>query len=167
MASQVTINVKLHDEDADSTRTTFTLTGAEKPVSGFGIEDEKRAVKVHGETRIDNGVYDVIFNFSPKFSPKFYRDDRGELIYYADRKSPEQIARYHTQHESMEIINVKNFSKIRIHWGTTDDDTEGCYIEGHAPGAKSGFRVTGKVCRNVSSSMAFREVEQPTHQNSL
>lgn len=101
-----------------------------KDVSGVGVEDEKREVKVKGETRIDNGTYQLGLRVSPKFSKEYYRDDDGNLIAAKDRITVEQMRKYHTQHEMIWVLNVPNFDFILWHWGNTDDHTDGCYCVG-------------------------------------
>jgi hypothetical protein len=69
----------------------------------FVLEDMVRApgVKVPGETAIPSGRYRVIVDWSNRF-----------------RKY------------SFHILDVPNFSGIRIHSGNTDQDTEGCLLAG-------------------------------------
>lgn len=58
-------------------------------------------IKVYGETAIPYGIYEIIITFSPKFG----------------RELPL-------------LLNVPNFEGIRIHNGTTKDDTWGCLLVG-------------------------------------
>ncbi len=67
----------------------------------FTLEDEMREVKIPGETRIPDGIYEVKYTFSPKFGKNM-----------------------------LEIMNVPNFTGIRIHTGNTDKDTAGCILLG-------------------------------------
>lgn len=82
----------------------------------FSIEDEKRAVKVKGETRIPAGTYKVGLRHSPKFSPKF-------------------------GHEMLWVKDVPGFEYILIHTGNTEKDTEGCLIVGDTLGSLNGKRA--------------------------
>jgi hypothetical protein len=59
--------------------------------------EQSREIKVHGETCIPYGTYQVRMTYSPKFS----------------RMMPE-------------VMNVTNFSGIRFHSVRDDRDTEGC-----------------------------------------
>ncbi len=73
------------------------------------IEDEERAQKVMHETAIPKGTYRVILNFSNRF-----------------------------QQRMPLLLNVPNFSGIRIHSGNTDDDSSGCVILGRTRGRLKG-----------------------------
>jgi hypothetical protein len=102
----------------------------DQTIKGVGVEDEYRAVKKKGETRIWNGTYEMGLRYSPHFSSKFFRDDEGNLIEAKDRITVSQIAKYHTEHEMIWVMNVKDFEYILWHPGNTDDDTDGCYCVG-------------------------------------
>jgi hypothetical protein len=73
------------------------------------IEDEERAQKVMHETAIPKGTYKIILNFSNRF-----------------------------QQRMPLLLNVPNFSGIRIHTGNTDDDSSGCIILGRTRGRLKG-----------------------------
>lgn len=119
----------------DWTLSTFQFDGKEK---GVGVEDEKRAIKVPGETRIDNGKYYFDLRISPKFSNEYYRDDQGNLILAKDRITPELKARYAFPHETLWVRDPLNFQFILWHWGNDDDNTDGCYIVGSVFGKSRG-----------------------------
>lgn len=111
----------------DCTLSNFYFDGKEK---GKGVEDEKREVKLRGETCIPDGKYTFGLRPSPRFSKEYYRDDEGNLIRAKHRTTEALKAKYHTMHEMVWVLNVPNFQYILWHWGNTDDDTDGCYIVG-------------------------------------
>jgi hypothetical protein len=67
----------------------------------FTLEDPVRETKIHGETAIPYGTYNVIINQSARF-----------------------------KRELPLLLNVKNFAGVRIHPGNTVEDTEGCILVG-------------------------------------
>jgi len=75
----------------------------------LGLEDPLRTSKVHGETGIPAGVYNIGLRYSPKFSPKY-------------------------GHEMLWVQNVPGFEFILIHPGNTKEDTEGCLLVGSTLG---------------------------------
>lgn len=99
-------------------------------VTGVGVEDEKRDVKVKSETRIPAGLYDFDLRISPKFSKEYYRDGNGNVIHASKRNTDELKKQYPYEHELIWVKNVPGFDFILWHWGNTDDDTDGCYIVG-------------------------------------
>lgn len=72
----------------------------------FFLEDKDRhledgGIKVHGETAIPRGFYEIVMDYSPKYK----------------KNMPH-------------ILDVPQFEGIRIHPGNKADDTEGCLIPG-------------------------------------
>lgn len=96
------IIVERFDSGSDDTLGRLYIDGK---LCCFTIEDEKREVKVKGETRIPEGTYKVGKRYSPHFSPK-------------------------TGHDMLWVKDVPGFQYILIHTGNTDDDSEGCLIVG-------------------------------------
>lgn len=91
------------------------------------LEDEFRAVKVPGETRIPAGRYKVILEHSPKFS------------------LPERYG-----HKMLTITGIPNFSGVRIHRGVSEKDTAGCPLVG------MGFRFELDKARLFDSAKAYK-----------
>ncbi len=103
-------------------------------ISGVGVEDEFRTMKVQGETRIPADTYNLGLHYPSHFSEEYYRDDFGNLILSKDRKTDELKSKYHTPHEMIWVMNVVGFAYILWHWGNSDLDSSGCYIVGTAFG---------------------------------
>jgi len=95
--------------DSQSTVGFLTIDGVREC---FTLEDEKRTVKVAGETRIPSGRYEV----------KFRKVDSGLTQRYKKRFS------WFTWH--LELQNVPNFQYVYIHVGNTDKDSDGCILVG-------------------------------------
>jgi hypothetical protein len=69
----------------------------------FGVEDLVRKTKVHGQTAIPPGSYQVANTYSPRF---------GKYLPL--------------------LLNVPGYAGVRIHPGNTAADTEGCLLPGRA-----------------------------------
>lgn len=151
MLRKITINRQPSQRDW----TLSTFTADDGSFKGVGVEDEKRNVKVHGETRIDAGLYELTLTDSPKFSKEYYRDEAGNLILAKDWAiaNSETKLKYKYPHQMITVNGVKNFSRILWHWGNDDLDTEGCYLVGS---------VFGKSKRNrdgvVNSRKKYTEI---------
>lgn len=103
------IEVKRFDSGFHDTLGEFFINGK---FYAFTLEDEKRDVKVKGETCIPVGTYKVVFYNSPSHGPK-----------------------------SLMIDNVPGFKYILIHPGNTEDDTDGCLLVGTMIGKLNGKRA--------------------------
>ena len=77
----------------------------------FTLEDEKRNVKVWGETRIPAGVYKLRLQTAGKMSPRY-------------------ASKFPFHKGMLHLLNVPNFEGVFIHIGNTDDDTAGCILLG-------------------------------------
>lgn len=86
-------------------KTTYGTLYVDHAMECFTLEDEIREIpgepveqwKVHAQTAIPAGVYDIELQDSPKFG-----------------------------HDTMTLLNVPGFKYVRIHSVTDIDDTEGC-----------------------------------------
>jgi hypothetical protein len=78
----------------------------------YTLEDERRALKVKGETRIPAGIYDItlrkVGGFDKRYSKRFPGIHKGMLW----------------------VRDVPNFEYILIHCGNTDEHTAGCLLVG-------------------------------------
>lgn len=106
----------------------------------FGIEDEIRKVKVHGETAIPYGRYPLWYRQSPKFSKHFYWSDSLNILIEAKdwAKLPRNEQTLYRPHDLIWFQNVPDFLYVLLHWGNTDDDTDACYLVGSSLGIIKG-----------------------------
>jgi len=80
----------------------------------YTLEDERRALKVKGETRVPAGTYNIKL-----------RNEGGFHSRYSKKYPGVHIGMLHIQ-------DVPNFEYILIHTGNTDEHTAGCLIVGDA-----------------------------------
>tara|TARA_R100000388_G_C7241412_1_gene161703 strand:+ start:2288 stop:2764 length:477 start_codon:yes stop_codon:yes gene_type:complete len=97
----------------------------------FVLEDEKRAIKVYGETRIPEGTYQIKYRkeggYHNKYTKRFEGIHRGML----------------------EISDVPGFTYILLHCGNSDNDTDGCLLVGNVVSqniTKDGFLGQSTEC---------------------
>jgi hypothetical protein len=130
-------------------RKTFTeqSTMGELSVDGkfecFTLEDKVRAVKIHGETAIPEGIYEVTITFSDKFNKSLPL-----------------------------LMDVPNFEGIRIHSGNTKADTEGCILVGQTKSqdfvgnSRAAFNVLfPKLQAAIKKEKIFIQVVGGTHED--
>ena len=90
--------------------TTIGILRSDK-LSMFTLEDEHRTIKVKGETRIPEGIYEII-----------YRKEGGMLSDYKN---------LYPDHPGMLWLqNVPDFQYVYIHVGNNQLHTDGCILVG-------------------------------------
>lgn len=118
--TQAQVIVNRFPSEKNWTLSEFLINGIK---TGCGVEDEHRDIKVHGETRIPNGLYELDLRHSPRFSRHYFMDAEGII-------SPQKNERFTKEHELIWVKDVPGFEYILWHWGNTDKDSHGCYIVG-------------------------------------
>ena len=98
---------------ADSTSgLLFERTSIGTNFLAYTLEDERRALKIPGETRVPSGIYDIEFRKEGGFHERYSK-------------------KYGGMHKGMlQVMDVPNFEYILIHVGNTDEHTSGCLIIG-------------------------------------
>jgi hypothetical protein len=99
----------------DSTLGRLYLSGDERAFECFTLEDERRRVKVQGETAIPPGTFPVTL-----------RTEGGMHVRYSER-----FAELHRG--MLWLQNVPNFEWVYLHVGNSDEHTEGCILVGQVP----------------------------------
>ena len=78
----------------------------------YTLEDENRALKIKGETRVPAGTYKLELRTEGGFHERYKK-------------------KYSSFHKGMlHVTNVPNFKLILIHTGNTDEHTAGCLLVG-------------------------------------
>ncbi len=98
---------------SDNGHSTLSLAFVDGGFFCHGLEDEYRAQKVAGETRIPNGLYEVKFREVESPLTLKYRDKHPWFTYH------------------LEVQDVPNFSYVYIHIGNTEKHTDACYLVGN------------------------------------
>ena len=107
------LQVLRFSSQADSTHgLLFEHTDLGKIFLCYTLEDEARALKVRGETRVPAGIYKIEIRseggFHEKYTKKYPGIHRGML----------------------HVTDVPGFEYILIHTGNTDEHTAGCLLVG-------------------------------------
>ena len=89
----------------------FEQTDMGKKFLCYTLEDERRALKVPGETRVPAGIYDIELRKVGGFHERYTKK-------YAFHKG------------MLQVKDVPNFEYILIHTGNTDEHTAGCLLVG-------------------------------------
>ena len=111
----MTLEVMRYGFGLESTLGRLYVSGDARRFECFTLEDERRTLKVRGETAIPPGTYEITL-----------RTEGGMHARYAER--------FPEWHRGMVWLReVPNFKYVYIHTGNTDDDTEGCILTGAVP----------------------------------
>ena len=107
------LQVLRFSSQADSTSgLLFEVTEVKKHFLCYTLEDERRVLKVRGETRVPAGTYKIELRkeggFHERYTKKYPGIHRGML----------------------HVTDVPGFEYILIHTGNTDEHTAGCLIVG-------------------------------------
>lgn len=96
------------------------------------LEDRVRpeGEKVYGKTAIPEGTYEMVLSYSPRFK---------KIL--------------------PEILNVPNFTGIRIHCGNSSADSSGCILVGTWDGEKKDWISDSKVVFNKLMSLLQEAVD--------
>ena len=141
------LEVLRFSSQADSTSgLLFENTSVGKKFLCYTLEDERRALKVKGETRVPAGTYKIKLRkeggFHARYTKKYGGFHRGML----------------------HVTDVPNFEYILIHTGNTDEHTAGCLLVGDSQEnniiIKDGFiGKSGNSYKRIYPSIA-RAIEQ-------
>ena len=92
----------------------------------YTLEDKVRDKKIYGETAIPYGTYDVIVTMSARFKKMLPL-----------------------------LLNVPNFTGVRIHSGNTKENTEGCILVGMDNGNDGFLGDSRTAMRRLMSEIDF------------
>ena len=117
----------------------FEATPIGKNFLAYTLEDERRALKIPGETRVPSGIYDIEFRkeggFHERYSKKYKSIHKGML----------------------QVMDVPNFEFILIHTGNTDEHTAGCLLLGDSQ-ENNNIIKDGFIGKSVN---AYKRVYKP------
>ena len=114
----------------------FDITDGERKFLCYTIEDEFRADKIRGETRIPEGKYKLTLRTEGGYHQRY-------------------TSKYGDWHRGMIYVNdVPNFEWILWHTGNTDESTAGCLILG----SSQNENITKKDGFVGASVVAYKKV---------
>tara|TARA_R110000764_G_scaffold66430_1_gene138525 strand:+ start:158 stop:631 length:474 start_codon:yes stop_codon:yes gene_type:complete len=90
----------------------FEITDIGRRFLCYTLEDERRAFKVRGETRVPAGTYEIGLRTEGGFHSRYDKKYPGVHI------------------GMLQVLDVPNFEYILIHTGNTDEHTAGCLLVG-------------------------------------
>jgi hypothetical protein len=126
---------------ADNGDTTLGILYVDGIFQCFTVEDEERATKVKGETRVPDGVYKVALRkeggFHNKYTKKYGAMHKGMLCIFNQPG-------WKIEKDGM------SFQYILIHTGNTDEHTMGCLLLNDA--------VSGSTFTGSSSVNAYKKL---------
>jgi hypothetical protein len=132
------ITVKRFADNGDTTLGILYINGI---FECFTVEDEERAVKKKGETRVPNGKYNINLReeggYHSKYKVKYGEIHKGMLC-------------IHNAPNWKIIKDGMEFQYILIHTGNTDEHTMGCLLVNDS--------VSGKTFTGGSSVDAYRDL---------
>ena len=146
---------------ADNGDTTMGILYIDGVFQCFTIEDEERAIKVKGETRVPNGKYNLGLRnsggYNNRYRGKYPSIHKGMLCVY---------------NEENWIIKTDDmsFQYILIHTGNTDEHTAGCLLLNDGVSKKfrgsssvdAYKRIYPKIAAAVQASMEDENAEPVT-----
>lgn len=114
------VQVNRFYSDGEATNGSFAIIYPREDFAAcFCLEDERRTVKVMGETRIPAGIYRLGLNTNE--APEGERETNHQRY----------SRRFGSWHKGMiELQDVPNFTNAQFHIGNDDDDTDGCILPG-------------------------------------
>jgi len=111
-------------------------------LQAFTLEDERRDIKVGGETRIPAGFYELgLMEAETPLTLKY----RAKYPWF----------KFH-----IEITKVPNFKGVYIHIGNTDLDTDGCVLLGDS--VDNNTTTEGEI---KSSTIAFKRFYEAVYEH--
>jgi hypothetical protein len=117
----------------------------------FTLEDEYRVVKVHGETRIPAGKYELRI-----------RKEGGVYNSYYNHKNA-AVRALTRKYGVIELMNVPNFKYVLAHIGNDEDDTDACVLMGNRAdnnSNKEGWIAESTNAYVIFASMLFSAIER-------
>ena len=108
----------------------------------YGLEDEYRAIKLRGETRIPEGTYEL----------NYLKSDTPMTLSYK-KKYP--WFKWH-----LEVKNVPNFSNVYIHIGNKESETDGCLLVGDT--ANTNVNTFGFISNSTATFQRLYKVVSDT-----